>query len=213
MDFFEISPNSVRFAGPEGRSFGMVAHSQATVRTVLGDGRLTLKEHQSSGAAAYDVLVMDAFTSGSIPWHLLTRESFDLFLSTLAPDGVLVVHVSNLLPIHRLVLRLAQEAGLPALYLDVRPPDARATLEFPSKWVCMARKPESLSGIQAGSQVRATLGVAGPDSPEERLGQQLVAGIRPWSDGYNSSVGLVWDALRHPLPVGEERRQRVASTF
>jgi hypothetical protein len=39
--------------------------------------------------------VMDAFTSDSVPLHLLTREAYQIYLRHLKPDGVLAVHISN----------------------------------------------------------------------------------------------------------------------
>ena len=45
--------------------------------------------------AAYDVLVLDAFSSDSIPMHLLTREALALYLRKLAPGGHLLFHISS----------------------------------------------------------------------------------------------------------------------
>ena len=65
---------------------------------------------------AYDLLVLDAFSSDSIPMHLMTREAFSLYLSRLAPDGVLVMHISNRhLRLAPVVARLAASQGLVAL--------------------------------------------------------------------------------------------------
>jgi len=41
------------------------------------------------------VLALDAFSSDSIPVHLLTSEAFAVYLRHLRPDGILAVHVSN----------------------------------------------------------------------------------------------------------------------
>ena len=43
----------------------------------------------------FDVLAVDAFSSDSIPVHLLTREAMDLYFRHLRPDGILAVHISN----------------------------------------------------------------------------------------------------------------------
>jgi hypothetical protein len=58
---------------------------------VPGDGRLTL----ARADAKYDVLVIDAFSSDSIPLHLLSREALAMYLAHLSDDGVLAFHVSN----------------------------------------------------------------------------------------------------------------------
>src|SRR5690606_33910084 len=44
---------------------------------------------------AYDVIVVDAFTSDAIPVHLLTREAMEIYLRKLAPNGLAVLHISN----------------------------------------------------------------------------------------------------------------------
>ena len=62
---------------------------------------------------AYDLLVLDAFSSDSIPMHLMTREAFALYLSRLAPGGALVMHISNRhLRLAPIVARLAASQGL-----------------------------------------------------------------------------------------------------
>ena len=39
----------------------------------------------------FDVLAIDAFTVGSVPVHLLTKEAFEVYFEHLLPDGVLAV--------------------------------------------------------------------------------------------------------------------------
>jgi spermidine synthase len=59
---------------------------------VLGDGRLTLAREPDG---AYDCLVLDAFSSDSVPVHLLTQEAVELYARKLRPGGVLLFHLSN----------------------------------------------------------------------------------------------------------------------
>lgn len=61
------------------------------VRVVMMDGRRYLLDSHDR----YDVIVLDAFGTGSIPTHLLTREAFDLAASRLKPDGILALNVST----------------------------------------------------------------------------------------------------------------------
>lgn len=57
-----------------------------------GDGRVVLQNTPDHSA---DILVIDAFSSDSIPIHLLTLEAFQLYLKKITPDGVIMVHISN----------------------------------------------------------------------------------------------------------------------
>ena len=93
MAFYEIDPEIVSMA--EGiwlASFTYLRDSRAAVSTVVGDGRLRLKEAPDG---AYDLIVLDAFSSDAVPVHLLTQEAFDLYASKLSPGGTIMVHVSN----------------------------------------------------------------------------------------------------------------------
>ena len=51
---------------------------------MLGDARLTLAEVR----APFDLILLDAFSSDAVPIHLLTREAMALYISKLAPGGV-----------------------------------------------------------------------------------------------------------------------------
>ncbi|MCZ6828038.1 MAG: fused MFS/spermidine synthase [Gammaproteobacteria bacterium] len=64
----------------------------ATVRVIEGDARLTLNNARDD---SYDLLVVDAFTSGSIPIHLITRETIQLYQRKLKAEAVIAYHVSN----------------------------------------------------------------------------------------------------------------------
>ena len=89
--FFEIDPAIERIARtPAHFSFMEACGDRCPV--VIGDARISLNRVPER---SYDLLVLDAFSSDSIPIHLLTREAVALYLSRLAPDGVLVMHISN----------------------------------------------------------------------------------------------------------------------
>ena len=103
------------------RSGDRADRPDARVLLVHGGVRRSLPRRRSatracrsttSRNAAYDLLVLDAFSSDSIPIHLMTREAVALYLSRLAPDGVLVMHISNRhLRLAPIVARLADEPG------------------------------------------------------------------------------------------------------
>ena len=65
---------------------------KAKVEIAMGDARLSLEREAPEN---FDVLAVDAFSSDSIPVHLLTREAMELFFRHLKPDGMLAVHISN----------------------------------------------------------------------------------------------------------------------
>ena len=89
--FYEIDPVVVRIA-QDARIFSFLQRCMPTLDIVLGDARLTLAKEKP---AAFDVLIIDAFSSDAVPVHLLTAEAIRMYLDKLAPDGVLVLHISN----------------------------------------------------------------------------------------------------------------------
>ena len=64
---------------------------------MAGDARLTLE----ASSDRYDLIVLDAFSSDTIPVHLLTREALAGYLSRLSPHGVIIAHISNRTSISR----------------------------------------------------------------------------------------------------------------
>jgi len=112
FDFFEIDP-AVRDIASNPDYFRYLNCGEGSYEIIIGDGRIRLGE---APEAAYDVIVLDAFGSDSIPVHLLTAEALDLFLSRLKPDGVLIAHISNRhLDLEPVLGRYAQERDLHAI--------------------------------------------------------------------------------------------------
>jgi spermidine synthase len=58
-------------------------------RIAAGDGRVFLQRNK----ARYDVVMIDAFRGGYVPFHLLTQEFYTLLASRLEPDGVAVMNL------------------------------------------------------------------------------------------------------------------------
>ena len=108
--FYEIDPSVETIAR---QFFTFVPRCGGNCEVVIGDGRL---EVAKAPDGSFDLLMLDAFSSDSIPAHLLSREALQLYLAKLAPDGVLLFHVSNrYLDVERLVSALVTDAGLIAL--------------------------------------------------------------------------------------------------
>ena len=91
MTFFEID-RAVADVAADADHFTFLRDSAASVDVRVGDGRLLLADE---APGSYDLLVLDAFSSDSIPVHLLTREAFRLYASRVTDGGTIAVHVSN----------------------------------------------------------------------------------------------------------------------
>jgi hypothetical protein len=143
--FYEIDPVVKRLAS-DPRYFRYLADSPARVGVILGDARLTLGQ---APAGRYGLIVLDAYSSDSIPVHLLTREAMRLYLSKLAPGGRLALHISNLhLDLRPVAGNLARDAGLACVYREDDATDEQAAEgKASSRWVVMARNPADLGSL------------------------------------------------------------------
>lgn len=89
--FFEIDQEIVNLAR-DPRYFRFLSSCGESGGIVVGDGRITLGKEPDK---TFDVIVLDAFSSDSIPVHLLTKEALELYFDKLTPGGALVFHISN----------------------------------------------------------------------------------------------------------------------
>ena len=168
MTFFEINPAVVDVAR-DPHLFTYLRDSQADVHVVVGDGRLGLEAEPHE---AYDLIVLDAFSSDSIPVHLLTREAIQMYADRLRPGGLLVFHISNNTFDLRPVLRAAADSlGWVALVGSKVGDDPGAT---PSTWVVMAS-----SAVALG------------DLPERPGWSTLPARSVTWTDDYSSVLRVL----------------------
>lgn len=111
FDFFEIDP-AVRDIAQDPNLFTYLSQGEGKQQVIIGDGRLKLAEAKEG---TYDVIVLDAFGSDSIPIHLLTANALDIFMSRLKSDGALIIHISNRhLDLEPVPGRYAAERNLPA---------------------------------------------------------------------------------------------------
>jgi hypothetical protein len=170
--FYEINPAVLRIAEtPDYFTYLSYCASGVPVNIVLGDARLRLAD---APANTYGLIVLDAFNSDAIPVHLMTQEALDLYVSKLAPGGIVLFHVSNRsLDLHSVVADLALSRGLVALASDdnTRNPDKE-----PSHWVAVARTPEDLALLTANGQWKTLAG-----DPSWRV----------WTDDYSNIVGVL----------------------
>jgi spermidine synthase len=164
LTFYEIDPTVVRIASNP-RYFTYLKECRGNFDVVLGDGRLTLARAPEQW---YGMIVLDAFSSDSIPTHLVTREAMALYLSKLSCDGVLAFNVSNRhLDIEPILGDLARDAGLVCraqLELDEDISEEERSLgKLASHFVIMARKPEHLGRLARDRRWRDVTGR--PDEP------------------------------------------------
>jgi hypothetical protein len=173
--FFEINPAVERLArDPE--YFTYLRDCAPQARVVTGDARLMLV---SQPDAAFDVLVLDAFSSDAIPVHLITLEAMRLYLAKLAPGGVMAVHISNrYLNLAPVVGATARSAGLVSIVQTHFPTaeEQKISAEISlSRWVLVARSAADLAPLVQDGRWGSLDDVKGP----------------VWTDDYSNVLGVL----------------------
>lgn len=170
--FYEINPVVIELAKGRGGYFSFLANSQADVTVIEGDARISLEKELAKGEGnRFDVLVLDTFSSDSIPVHLVTKEAFDLYLRHLAPNGIIAAHISNRhLDLQPVLRQMAMEYGLNIARISA-PPDAEMGV-FPSEWILLTYD----AGVFETPAIAARA-ILYDDSPPD---------IRLWTDDYSN---------------------------
>ncbi len=144
--FYEIDPEVKRVA-ENAKFFTYLTDCPAKVDIVLGDGRLSLTKAKDG---YFDLIVLDAFTSDSIPIHLMTREAINLYLRKLAPHGRIVFHVTNkfvsLVPVLEAVSMDANLVGVERRHGNVTKEELDLGA-LPSDWAVLARNRKDIFPI------------------------------------------------------------------
>lgn len=140
---YEINPVVVDLAEGQGGYFSFLRDSKADIQPVIGDARISLERELAEGEKQnFDVLVLDTFSSDSIPVHLVTKEAFALYLEHLAPDGVIAAHITNLhLDLQPVFWRLAKYYGLSMVRVNYSGDNDGG---YASHWILLARDPALL---------------------------------------------------------------------
>ena len=122
------------------------------------------------------MILLDAFSSDSIPLHLLTQEAMSLYLSKLKPDGVIVIQISN-------------------RYLELKPMLGQAAAN--NRLVCgsdlatsakKSRKTASASRSTWSWPGRNDLGAL---AKNDRWTQVPTAKTRVWTDDYSNILSVL----------------------
>jgi SAM-dependent methyltransferase len=142
--FHEIDPEVEKLARGFFEFLGRCGNDP---RIVIGDARLTLHHVPDED---YDVIIIDAFSSDSIPIHLLTREALSLYHRKLAADGVILFHISNRhLDLAPVIAALARDANSPARHLFYIPPGPMTLGRLSTEVVAVGQPGRALDSLSA----------------------------------------------------------------
>jgi hypothetical protein len=144
--FYEIDPAVVRIARDTGQ-FSYLRRCLPDPVIRLGDARIALGRE---AANSLDLLALDAFSSDSVPMHLMTREAFATYGRVLARNGLLLVHISNrFIDLAPVVAAAAREGGWTATQMRYRPSKLEGDRASASDWIALSRDPGSITALAA----------------------------------------------------------------
>lgn len=140
--FVDINPEVLRLA-TDSQYFTFLRDCQPNANLLVADGRLAL----GKAGGSQSLIILDAFSSDSVPMHLITREAMELYFSHLAPDGVVAVHITNrFLDLQPQFAALASSLGIPAV---TRRTEASGKLSADSRWVVLSRSTDKIAMLKA----------------------------------------------------------------
>ena len=170
MSFFEINPAVIELAN-DTRYFSYLSDCAPKIKIITGDGRISIEHEQQK----FDLFILDAFTSDSIPVHLLTREAFNSYEKQLTDDGVMFVHISNrYLDLARVLRATAHAEGMEIKIFNDK--DAKQDrYKQPSTWAVMG-KHENIEKLNLPSHWDDI----SPDAPSTL-----------WTDDYSNILSLM----------------------
>ena len=173
--FFEIDPTVIAIArDPEWFSF--ISSCAPKVPIVVGDARLTFAKEPDH---TYDLIIVDAYSSDTIPVHLATTEAMAIYKSKLAPHGVIIMHISNRhLELRSVVEGIGAANGLKSwIWSDDNEETDDDNYIFSSDVAILAENADDI-----GTLARDKFWVLTPPNPA----------VRTWTDDYSNIAGAVW---------------------
>jgi hypothetical protein len=175
--FFEIDQTMVDTAR-DPKYFNYIQRCDPDLKPVIGDARLTFAKEP---AGLYDLIIVDAYSSDAIPIHLATEQAMKIYKDRLAPQGAVVMHVSNRhLELASVIVGIAEANDLKSwVYSEDSGRDAEYI--FATSVVVSAREEADVGKLASSDQWAET---------------QADANQRVWTDDYSNALGAVWRRLR-----------------
>ncbi len=178
INYFEIDPGVADIAqNPEYFSYLSDAKGELTIE--LGDGRLLLEQQRINNDPAYDLLIIDAFSSDSIPVHLLTEEAMGLYFDRVTDDGIVLIHISNRhLDLHPLIYKLGKAHDSIVMYRNQPQNEIDEDQQqywLPSIWMAMTKDQQSAIALNREGMQEMT---------------QPKFDVRIWTDQYSNILPL-----------------------
>ena len=174
--FFEIDQSMVDTAR-DPKYFTYIQNCEPDLKPVIGDARLTFAREPDG---VYDLIIVDAYSSDAIPIHLATEEAMKIYKDKLAPQGAVVMHVSNRhLELSSVVVGIAEANDLKSWVYN-EDSDRDNEYIFATSVVVCAREEADVGKLASSDEWALT------EADENQ---------RVWTDDYSNVLGAVYRRL------------------
>ena len=175
--FFEIDQTMVDTAS-DPKYFSYIRNCAPAFKPVIGDARLTFAREPDG---VYDLIIVDAYSSDAIPIHLATKEAMAIYKAKLAPQGAVVMHVSNRhLELESVVVGIADANDLKSWVFN-EDSGRDGDYIFSTDVVISAREDADVGKIASSKVWEQT-------EADDR--------VRVWTDDYSNILGALYRRLR-----------------
>lgn len=145
FDFYEINQAIIDIAtNPE--YFTYLSSCAPDADIMLGDARVGLSKQSNN---MYDMILVDTFSSDSIPVHLMTSEALKIYADKLKQDGIIVFHVSNrYFDLRPVIASMANIHQFDYVFRDGKASNNDMT-HTASSYIVVAKTPDVLNDLKA----------------------------------------------------------------
>jgi hypothetical protein len=176
---YEISPEVARVA-TNASLFTFISGAPGRVEVVMGDARKELEKERNAKEAKFDVLVIDPFTGDNIPYHLSTREAYQLYFDRLEPDGILAINISNWhLDLTPLMKAVGETFGCPVVAMQQTADMGQ--LRMSSTWAFFVPRPDPRFSLPPGAAILDFREVNACALPTDEKGSFIGLINTPWT--------------------------------
>ena len=145
-------------------------------KVTIGDGRLVVEDAPDRH---FDHLIIDAYSSDSVPVHMMTAEAIGTFMSKVKDGGMLVMHLTNRhMDLKGVVSANAEKLGLHMVAGTFVPENNAETVNMATRSIVavLVRDQKDFGALLKDNRWK-------PVSAE---------GLTPWTDGYSNVLQAMW---------------------
>jgi hypothetical protein len=166
---YELVPAVIDIAK---KYFWYLSSSKSKIDYLVGDGRLSLEREPSN---KFQMLSVDAFSSDSIPMHLMTVEALQGYKKQITEEGAIVYNVTNrLINLAPMVKLIAEQEGMEAVLIANNPSEQDL---YSTDFVVVTQNKKLIAQLKNSQDYK----------PIETLPK-----LKAWTDSYNN----LFDVLR-----------------